>query len=63
MGINNGFEILHEEVLHEIPKLERQRVKPNFIFLDPPYSSQNLYREALEQLANSVLSEHALVIV
>jgi 16S rRNA (guanine(966)-N(2))-methyltransferase RsmD len=64
VGISNGFEILQEEVLREIPKLERQgRVKPSFIFLDPPYSSQNLYRETLTRLANSVSSEDALVIV
>jgi 16S rRNA G966 N2-methylase RsmD len=63
MDISNGFEILQEEVLREIPKLERQQVRPSFIFLDPPYSSQNLYREALERLANSVSSEDALVIV
>lgn len=62
LSISDGFEILQKEALRGIGELQRKRIGPNFIFLDPPYRMHEAYRETLELLANSTLSQHALII-
>jgi 16S rRNA (guanine966-N2)-methyltransferase len=53
--------VLRQEVRRAIPALAVQ-MKPNFIFLDPPYAMQNAYSETLTSLDASPLAELALVI-
>lgn len=62
LGIPNGFQILQKQALRGIVELDRKQVRPNFIFLDPPYRLQEAYRETLEGLANCALSQNALII-
>jgi 16S rRNA (guanine(966)-N(2))-methyltransferase RsmD len=62
LGIAGESAILRQEASRAIAELERQQVRPNFIFLDPPYQSRNLYQQTLELLGKSVLTESALVI-
>jgi 16S rRNA (guanine966-N2)-methyltransferase len=62
LGVAARFEILHEDSLHALRKLEARQIKPDFIFLDPPYRLQQAYRDTLEFLEKSALSQGALVI-
>ncbi|HKW19027.1 MAG TPA: 16S rRNA (guanine(966)-N(2))-methyltransferase RsmD [Terriglobales bacterium] len=62
LGVEDRCRILRQEARRAISALESQAVKPDFIFLDPPYALQNAYRETLTALANSSLAESALVI-
>lgn len=62
LGIDRNFQVLQEKAERAILALDRQQLRPDFIFLDPPYALQDAYRATLEALANSELSEKALVI-
>ena len=62
LSITEGFQILQQESAHAISQLERQQIKPNYIFLDPPYGLREAYQKTLEILGGSSLSERALVI-
>jgi 16S rRNA (guanine966-N2)-methyltransferase len=62
LSISDGFEILQRDAMHGIGDLERKQVRPDFVFLDPPYRLHEAYRETLEHLANSTLSHHAVII-
>jgi 16S rRNA (guanine966-N2)-methyltransferase len=62
LGISEGFQILPQESVHAISQLERQQIKPDYIFLDPPYRLSEAYQKTLEILGSSNLSESALVI-
>jgi 16S rRNA (guanine966-N2)-methyltransferase len=63
LGLRNGFEILRQEVSRALLVLERQQLRPDFIFLDPPYNLRNAYGETLDWLGKSELGTRALVIV
>ena len=62
LGINRGFQILLQESARAISQLERQQVKPDFIFLDPPYQLRDAYASSLEALGKSSLGQGALII-
>src|SRR6266852_2572048 len=62
LGITEGFQILQQESAHTISQLARQQIKPDYIFLDPPYRLREAYQKTLEILGSSNLSERALVI-
>lgn len=62
LKITQGAEILQQEVSHAIPYLAQRGLRANFVFLDPPYQSQNAYREALEALASSEFVRDTLII-
>jgi 16S rRNA (guanine966-N2)-methyltransferase len=63
LGVKSGFEILRQEVSRALPVLERQQLRPRFIFLDPPYKLRNAYGETLDWLGKSELGRRALLIV
>ena len=60
LDIHGGFQILQQETAKAISQLARQQIKPDYIFLDPPYQSREAYQQTLEKLGS--LSERALVI-
>ena len=62
LEISGSFQVLQQNVERTIPQLDHQRVKPDFIFLDPPYGLREAYQKTLEILGNSALIEKALVI-
>lgn len=62
LGVREGFEILRKDVADALKVLERQSVRPDFVFLDPPYQQREAYAETLTFLGNSGLSAQALVI-
>jgi 16S rRNA (guanine(966)-N(2))-methyltransferase RsmD len=63
LGIDSGFEVFQQDVLRAIPKLVSKGVAANFIYLDPPYRMEAVYRKTLELLAqSSLLAAGGLVI-
>jgi 16S rRNA (guanine966-N2)-methyltransferase len=60
LAITEGFQILPQETTKAISQLARQQIKPDYIFLDPPYQLREAYQATLEKLGS--LSERALVI-
>jgi 16S rRNA (guanine(966)-N(2))-methyltransferase RsmD len=60
LGITECFQILQQESAQAISQLQRQQIKPDYIFLDPPYQLWEAYQQTLEKLGG--LSERALVI-
>jgi 16S rRNA (guanine(966)-N(2))-methyltransferase RsmD len=62
LRVEGRFNILQQDVERAIASLHRQRVNPDFIFLDPPYARREAYGKTLAALASSTMSERALVI-
>ena len=62
LGITTGFQIVQQESARAVSYLDKQRIKPDFVFLDPPYEMREACREALSALGLSRLSERALLI-
>jgi 16S rRNA (guanine966-N2)-methyltransferase len=60
LAITAGFQILQQESAKAISQLQRQQIKPDYIFLDPPYQLREAYQQTLEKLGS--LGERALVI-
>src|ERR1043166_1251418 len=63
LGLWKGFEILRQDVRRAMERLERQSIRPDFVFLDPPYRQRDAYGETLKYLSNSELCAQALTIV
>jgi 16S rRNA (guanine(966)-N(2))-methyltransferase RsmD len=62
LNIEGSFQVLQQESASAIAQLERQQIKPDYIFLDPPYGLGEAYSEILGKLAKYALSEGALII-
>ena len=62
LSIEGSFQLLQQESAYAITQLERQQIKPDYIFLDPPYGLREAYPEILGKLANYSLSKGALII-
>ena len=62
LGVAGKSQILQQNVEHAIPLLDRQRVRPDFIFLDPPYPLREAYQRTLTALGNSTMIEGALIV-
>ena len=60
LAITEGFQVLQQESAQAISHLQRQQIKPDYVFLDPPYLLREAYQQTLEKLGG--LSERALVI-
>jgi 16S rRNA (guanine966-N2)-methyltransferase len=63
LGVVAGFEILRQDVSRSLPSLERQQLRPEFIFIDPPYRPEGSYSQTLSWLGKSGMSVRAVVIV
>ena len=62
LGVSGSFQVLQQKSAQAISAIERQQVRPDFIFFDPPYALRSAYQKTLETLARSALSEKALVV-
>jgi 16S rRNA (guanine966-N2)-methyltransferase len=62
LGIRNGFRVVQQECSHALAQFEAQGVKPDFVFLDPPYRLRDAYRLTLDALAGDALVSNAMVI-
>jgi 16S rRNA (guanine(966)-N(2))-methyltransferase RsmD len=63
LGVDQNFQVLQQKAERAISALDRQQVRADFIFLDPPYALRDSYQTTLATLGNSLLTEKALVIV
>ncbi len=64
LGIASGFEVVCSDVVKALRRFEAQSLGVDFIFLDPPYKSEQAYGETLQFLGKSeLLKESSLVIV
>jgi 16S rRNA (guanine966-N2)-methyltransferase len=62
LGIRQGFEILLQPSHQALAHFDSRQLRPEFIFLDPPYAMTKAYEQVLQFLGNSQLSERALII-
>ena len=62
LGITAGFQIVQQKSAQAIAQLQRQEIRPDYIFLDPPYALREAYQQTLDILGGSSLSRMALVI-
>jgi 16S rRNA (guanine966-N2)-methyltransferase len=62
LKVQDGFQVLQQKSAHALSELDTHKVQADFVFLDPPYSERNAYRETLDTLANSNLAKNALII-
>lgn len=62
LEVDGKFQVLQQKAERVVAVLDRQQLRPGFIFLDPPYALREAYRTTLEALGNSALTEKALVI-
>ena len=62
LGIESGVRVLLRDTNAALRELDREGVRADFIFLDPPYRAQDAYRETLLRLSEMRLSETAVVI-
>ena len=62
LRVGGNFQVLQQKAESAISALDRQMVRPDFIFLDPPYALGDAYKNTLAALGDSAMSEKALVI-
>ena len=63
LGITEGFQVLKQDVLRTLEKLSSESVAADFVFLDPPYRMEELYRNTLENLSTiSLLRSNGVII-
>jgi 16S rRNA (guanine966-N2)-methyltransferase len=62
LGISSGFEILQQHATSAVAEIEKRRVAADYLFLDPPYSSQQSYKQTLDRLASSPFVTHSVLI-
>jgi 16S rRNA (guanine966-N2)-methyltransferase len=63
LEVESGFEVVREDVLRALRKLEAENVTANFIFLDPPYRMEKVYVQVLQLLSQSSLLAADTVVV
>src|SRR5881227_2017749 len=61
LGVSGSFQIFQQKSERAILTLDRQQIRPDFIFLDPPYALGEAYQKTLEALGDSAIAEKALV--
>ena len=63
LKVEADFQILNQDFMPALQKIENMGVLADFVFLDPPYALQEVYNRALKRLSNSsVLKPDTLVI-
>ncbi len=63
LGVEEGFEILRDDVVRGLRQLEVKNVTASFIFLDPPYHVEKVYGQVLQLLSESSLMLPETVVV
>ncbi|MBO0912545.1 MAG: RsmD family RNA methyltransferase, partial [Acidobacteria bacterium] len=62
LGVEGSYHLFERDAAEAIPALEREEVRADFIFLDPPYALPRAYHKTLSRLASSPLTQTALVV-
>ncbi len=55
LGVESGFQVLNQDVVRTLQKLEADGITADFVFLDPPYRMEQRYQQTLEFLGDSRL--------
>ncbi len=63
LGVDAGFEVVKEDVIRALRRLEAKSVTANFIFLDPPYLMEKVYVQVLQLLSQSPLLASDAVLI
>jgi 16S rRNA (guanine966-N2)-methyltransferase len=64
LGIESGARVISSKAVAALAKLERNSaVAFDFIFLDPPYANEKVYKETLLALEKSRLAEDSAVVI
>ncbi len=63
LGVDAGFEVVKEDVIRALRRLEAKSVTANFIFLDPPYRMEKVYVQVLQLLSRSPLLASDAVLI
>jgi len=63
LGVDAGFEVVKEDVIRALRRLEAKSVTANFIFLDPPYLMEKVYMQVLQLLSQSPLLASDAVLI
>ena len=63
LGIESGFRIVQADAVKALPKLEREGVVADYVFLDPPYRLREEYGRTLTTTANSNLLRASSVVI
>jgi 16S rRNA (guanine966-N2)-methyltransferase len=63
LGVDAGFEVVKEDAIRALRRLEAKSVTANFIFLDPPYLMEKVYVQVLQLLSQSPLLASDAVLI
>jgi 16S rRNA (guanine966-N2)-methyltransferase len=63
LRVDAGFEVVKEDVIRALRRLEAKSVTANFIFLDPPYRMEKVYVQVLQLLSQSPLLASDAVLI
>ena len=63
LGLASGFQILKQDSLRALRALESQVTIADFVFLDPPYDSEDAYTDVLSLLAQSSLLKSETIVI
>ena len=55
LGIRDGFRIVRQELPPALGRMEREGVRADVVFIDPPYRMRDAYGQTLKALAGSSL--------
>jgi 16S rRNA (guanine966-N2)-methyltransferase len=63
LGIEEGFQVLEMDLTAALGLLERQGVRFDIVFLDPPYDREDLYTKALELFGSQPLTNDGILVM
>ena len=63
LRLENGFEIVRDDVLRALRMLGARNITADFIFLDPPYRMEKIYQQTLQLLSQSSLLGPKTIVV
>ena len=63
LGIVSRFEVLRLDAIRALQNLDARGIKPDYLFLDPPYRMEEEYLRALEALSQSRLLKPETVVI
>ena len=64
LDVTEGFRVMEMDMAKALETLERDRVRLDIAFLDPPYDREDLYHRSLEQFAERpLLGPDAILVV
>jgi len=63
LGVATGYQVLNDAATRALRALERSDMRPDFVFLDPPYRMEKTYAETLQALSASPLIGASCVVI